>query len=97
MATAALTQLLEKMFAGDERALARLMTFVERDGEEVGAILQAIAPKLGNAFTIGVTVRLARGNRVWWIGSPPSCAKLGRRSVLSPLILRVRFPAGLAW
>jgi GTPase len=55
MATAALTQLLEKMFAGDERALARLMTFVERDGEEVGAILQAIAPKLGNAFTIGVT------------------------------------------
>src|SRR5882724_8000768 len=55
MATAALTQLLEKMFAGDERALARLMTFVEREGEEVGAILQAIAPKLGNAFTIGIT------------------------------------------
>lgn len=55
MATAALTQLLEKMFAGDERALARLMTFVEREGAEVGAILQAIAPKLGNAFTIGIT------------------------------------------
>src|SRR6266850_1398512 len=55
MANVALTQLLEKMFAGDERALARLMTLLEREGMEVGAILQAIAPKLGNAFTIGVT------------------------------------------
>lgn len=55
MATTALRQLLDKMFTGDERALARLMTLVERDGTEVGPILQAIAPKLGNAFTIGVT------------------------------------------
>jgi LAO/AO transport system kinase len=55
MATAALTQLLEKMFAGDERALARLITFVEREGSEVGPILQAIAPKLGRAFTVGIT------------------------------------------
>jgi LAO/AO transport system kinase len=55
MATTALQQLLDKMFTGDERALARLMTLVERDGAEVGPILQAIAPKLGNAFTIGVT------------------------------------------
>jgi LAO/AO transport system kinase len=43
------------MLTGDERALARLMTFLERDGAEVGPILQAIAPKLGNAFTIGIT------------------------------------------
>src|SRR5262245_23642053 len=55
MATATLTQLLEKMFAGDERALARLITLLEREGTEVGPILQAIAPKLGNAFTIGIT------------------------------------------
>lgn len=55
MATTALQQLLDKMFTGDERSLARLMTLVERDGAEVGPILQAIAPKLGNAFTIGVT------------------------------------------
>ncbi len=55
MATAALTQLLEKMFAGDERALARLITFVEREGAEVGPILQAIGPKLGKALTIGIT------------------------------------------
>jgi len=50
-----LDQLLEKMFAGDEVALARLMTLVEREGKEVGPILEAIAPWLGKAFTIGVT------------------------------------------
>lgn len=55
MTTTALQQLLDKMFTGDERALARLMTLVEREGVEVGPILQGIAPKLGNAFTIGVT------------------------------------------
>jgi LAO/AO transport system kinase len=55
MATATLNQLIERMFTGDERALARLITLVEREGVEVGPILQAIAPKLGNAFTIGVT------------------------------------------
>ncbi|HEV8713889.1 MAG TPA: methylmalonyl Co-A mutase-associated GTPase MeaB, partial [Candidatus Binatia bacterium] len=55
MTTNTLTQLLEKMAAGNEVALARLMTLVERDGSEVGAILAAIAPKLGNAFTIGIT------------------------------------------
>ena len=50
-----LTQLLDKMFAGDEVALARLMTLVEREGREVGPILEAIAPRLGKAFTIGIT------------------------------------------
>jgi len=55
MATNALAQLLEKMSAGSEVALARLMTLVERDGREVGPILEAIAPQLGNAFTIGIT------------------------------------------
>jgi len=50
-----LNQLLEKMFAGDEVALARLMTLVEREGKEVGPILEAIAPRLGKAFIIGVT------------------------------------------
>ena len=55
MATNTLIQLLEKMSAGNEVALARLMTLVERDGSEVGPILETIAPKLGNAFTIGIT------------------------------------------
>src|SRR5215813_4961184 len=55
MATNTLAQLLEKMSSGSEVALARLMTLAERDGGEVGAILAAIAPKLGTAFTIGIT------------------------------------------
>jgi len=55
MTTTALQQLLDRMFTGDERALARLMTLVEREGAEVGPILQTIAPKLGKAFTIGIT------------------------------------------
>jgi GTPase len=55
MTTNALTQLLEKMAAGNQVALARLMTLIERDGREVGPILEAIAPQLGQAFTIGVT------------------------------------------
>jgi LAO/AO transport system kinase len=50
-----LSQLLEKMFAGDEVALARLMTLVEREGKEVGPILEALAPRLGKTFTIGIT------------------------------------------
>ena len=50
-----LSQLLENMTSGSTVALARLMTLVEREGREVGPILEAIAPQLGHAFTIGVT------------------------------------------
>lgn len=50
-----LAQLLERMSAGDEVALARLITLVEREGAEVAPILAAIGPRLGHAFTIGIT------------------------------------------
>jgi LAO/AO transport system kinase len=55
MARQTLSQLLENMASGSPVALARLMTLVERDGREVGPILEAIAPQLGHAFSIGVT------------------------------------------
>ena len=55
MARHTLDQLLENMASGSPVALARLMTLVEREGWEVGPILEAIAPRLGHAFTIGVT------------------------------------------
>lgn len=55
MANSRFAQILSEMLAGDQVALARLMTVVERDGEEVGPILEAIVPKLGRAFTIGIT------------------------------------------
>jgi LAO/AO transport system kinase len=55
MARQTLNQLLEKMSTGSPVALARLMTLVERDGQEVGPILEAIAPQLGHTHTIGMT------------------------------------------
>ena len=55
MARQTLSQLLEKMSTGSPVALARLMTLVERDGPEVGPILEAIAPQLGHTHTIGMT------------------------------------------
>lgn len=55
MARQTLSQLIEEMLAGNAVALARLMTLVERDGQEVGSILEAIAPQLGHAFTVGMT------------------------------------------
>lgn len=55
MARQTLSQLIEEMLAGNAVALARLMTLVERDGQEVGSILEAIAPQLGHAFAIGMT------------------------------------------
>jgi LAO/AO transport system kinase len=93
MATAALTQLSEKMFAGDERALARLMTFVERDGEEVGAILQAIAPKLGNAFTIGITGPPGAGKSSLVDRLATLMRKAGKTVGIIAVVRSVRFPA----
>ena len=55
MAKHTLDQLLEKMSSGDSRALARLMTLVEREDERLGGILEAIGPRQGHACTIGVT------------------------------------------
>lgn len=55
MARQTLSQLIEEMLAGNAAALARLMTLVERDGQEVGSILEAIVPQLGHAFTVGMT------------------------------------------
>ena len=55
MPTHTLEQLLEKMSSGDNRALARLMTLVEREDERLGRILEAIGPRQGHAGTIGIT------------------------------------------
>ena len=55
MAKHTLDQLLERMSSGDSRALARLMTLVEREDERLGRILEVIGPRQGHACTIGVT------------------------------------------
>lgn len=46
---------MERMLAGDEKPLARLITMVEREGPEVPPIMRLLQPHLGRAYTIGVT------------------------------------------
>ncbi len=48
-------QLIERMLAGDQRALARLMSYVEQDSAEVPDIMRQIYPRLGHAYCVGIT------------------------------------------
>ena len=48
-------ELVQKMLAGDQRALARLVSAVEEQGGDVPDIMQAIRPGLGAAYCIGIT------------------------------------------
>jgi len=50
-----MTDLVKKMLSGDRQSLARLITLVEREGPEVAAIMAAIYPHTGKAFSVGVT------------------------------------------
>ncbi len=43
------------MLAGDQRALARLITRVERDAADVPEIMKAVYPALGKAYCVGIT------------------------------------------
>jgi LAO/AO transport system kinase len=48
-------ELVDRMLEGDERALARLITLVERDTPEVPEIMRRICHRTGRAYWIGVT------------------------------------------
>ena len=48
-------ELVEKMLSGDERALARLITFAERDTPDVPEIMKEVCSRTGRAYRIGVT------------------------------------------
>ncbi|MBI2846631.1 MAG: methylmalonyl Co-A mutase-associated GTPase MeaB [Chloroflexi bacterium] len=48
-------ELVEKMLAGEQGALARLITMVEREDPEVADIMKATHPRAGRAYCIGVT------------------------------------------
>ncbi len=48
-------QLVEAALAGDERALARLITVVENDGDEAREALVRLFPRTGQAHIIGIT------------------------------------------
>ena len=48
-------ELITAALAGDRRALARLITIVENDGEHARAVLQDLYPRTGQAHIIGIT------------------------------------------
>jgi len=48
-------ELVQKMLAGSDRCLARLITLVEREAPEVPQIMSLIYPRLGHAHFVGVT------------------------------------------
>ncbi len=48
-------ELLEKLFAGEPRFVARAITKVENGAGEAGEIMKAVFPKTGNAMIIGIT------------------------------------------
>ena len=52
---AVVSQLIEKLLRGDRRALARLLTLLEKDAETTASIMRAIYPRVGSAYVIGVT------------------------------------------
>lgn len=50
-----LNELLEKLFAGEPRAVARSITKVENGAEDAAELMKAVFPKTGNALIIGIT------------------------------------------
>lgn len=47
--------LVKSMLAGDQRALARLISQIERDSRRVPEIMQHIYPEVGRAYCVGIT------------------------------------------
>ncbi len=47
--------LLEKLFAGDPRSIARAITTVETGGDEAAELMKAVYPRTGKATVIGIT------------------------------------------
>lgn len=48
-------ELVEQMLAGQQQPLARLISLVERESPDVPQIMKLIQPRLGKAYTIGIT------------------------------------------
>ena len=48
-------EILEKLFAGETRAVARAITKVENGADDAAEIMKAVFPKTGNAVIIGIT------------------------------------------
>src|SRR3989449_727910 len=55
MEDASAVDLVERMLAGEQRALAQLMSHVERHSAEVPEMMRRIAPTLGRGYCVGLT------------------------------------------
>ncbi|MDP3062448.1 MAG: methylmalonyl Co-A mutase-associated GTPase MeaB, partial [Chloroflexota bacterium] len=53
--TEAQSQDVSRLLRGDQRALARLLTLLERGGPDASALMRAIHPHTGRAYCVGVT------------------------------------------
>ena len=49
------SELIEKLFEGNPRAIARAITRVENGAENATELMKAVFPKTGNALIIGIT------------------------------------------
>ncbi|MEA2453643.1 MAG: GTPase [Actinomycetota bacterium] len=47
--------LIERALQGERRAIARLISLVEDGSPDLGKVMQALYPRTGNAYTIGIT------------------------------------------
>ncbi|HET9928077.1 MAG TPA: methylmalonyl Co-A mutase-associated GTPase MeaB, partial [Rubrobacter sp.] len=47
--------LVERLLSGDRRALARVISKIEREDEEAAGIIAEIYPETGDALTVGFT------------------------------------------
>ena len=51
----ATAELVERALAGDRRSIAKLISLVERGGDGARTVIEAMHPRTGNAWSIGIT------------------------------------------
>ena len=58
-------ELVERMLAGNQQSLARLISLVERESHEVSEIMEEIYSHTGRAYCIGITGPPGGGKAPW--------------------------------
>ena len=66
-ATTEKSSLVERVIAGDTRAVARAISKVEDGSEDAAQLMKDIFPHTGRGLVVGITVRRERESRRWSI------------------------------